>query len=686
MHEPGRQPEIGYRPDVDGLRGIAILGVVADHAGLPFVPGGFTGVDIFFVISGYLITRLLLKEAHSEGTISIANFYARRVRRLLPALATVIAATLVLGFLFLPPFGEKQALAKSAVASVFFAANHYFLTATGGYFHQQSELMPLLHLWSLAVEEQFYLVWPLLLITVVKLSPPAARTARIRMLIVTLLAASFIASSWLLRTNPTAAFFVLPSRAWELGVGSLLASIPARSGIFARAGLGRAAGVAGAVLIGVAFFLFHSTTLFPGPAALVPVIGSVLLIFSGLAAPRNPASRILASKPMVTIGLLSYSWYLWHWPLLSIVRNRRFSEPNLWIDCGIALFSLLCAAVTVRYVENPIRHHRGAKVGRKTVLLGGAATLAALLGTAGALGAIEKFQPPSRYSGMLMREQPPLFSDCMIANQTWDGRVFLPKCDEVPPGAGADGPLVVVWGDSHADAWAPAIRVLGETDRVEVREISLATCPPVSGAPISTSAGLVPNCRAFNAAVLSGLKQLREANPKRKIGLVLAGRWPGYLGSFPIPMRDRGMPFPKFFNERGSGLAANLQALNQGLKLSLAGLQPLHIRALVLLGGPEFRIAPWRCAGVFGESACSQLRSDNEAYRKPAVDTIRQAAAGFPGVRVVDPLPFFCQGVSCPGFIDGNPVVYDDNHISVSGGQKFAPAMRGDFRWLFAEN
>ncbi|MEP6716801.1 MAG: acyltransferase family protein [Terriglobia bacterium] len=666
---------------MDGLRGVAILGVVANHAGIPLLSGGFTGVDIFFVISGFLITRLLLREAQMAGTISIGNFYARRVRRLLPALATVVSATLLLGFLFLPPFGEKLELAKSAGAAAVFLANHYFLAATAGYFNRQSEFFPLLHLWSLAVEEQFYLLWPLLLLLVVK------RTARVRILIGVVLTGSFFVSAWLLGTSPSAAFFLLPSRAWELGVGCLLATMPAtmpptmspRTGAF----VGRAAGVFGAALLAVSFLAFNRATPFPGPAAAVPVMGAALLIYAGMAAPLNVVSRTLASKPLVKIGLLSYSWYLWHWPLLSIVRNRQLSESNVWINCGIVLSALLCAAVTVRFIENPIRHHRGRKVGTRRVLLCGAATVVALLGFAGALGAWEKHRPPDRYSSLALKERPPLFDDCMVANQTWNGRIFLPKCDDVPPNrAPGDTRLAIVWGDSHADAWAPAVRGFA----VEVREVSMGSCPPVAGLLVSSSAGVVPNCTAFNAAVLAGLKQLRETGPERKIGVVLAARWPGYMGVFPLPLREHAMPFPRFYTRGASTVPENAEALRQGLTRTLAALANLHIRALILLGGPEFRVAPLRCASVFGEKACAQPKADIEAWRQPAVEAIRQTAARFPDTRVIDPLPFFCPGDSCPAFTNGTATDYDDSHISVSSARKFVPALRRDFGWLFGED
>jgi peptidoglycan/LPS O-acetylase OafA/YrhL len=680
--------EINYRADIDGLRAIAILSVVAYHVGLPWVTGGFIGVDVFFVISGFLITQLLLREALTEGTISIANFYARRVRRILPGLAVVLTVTLIAGAFLLPDFGEKQGLAKSAMAAVVFSANHYFLASAGGYFNGPSELLPLLHLWSLSVEEQFYAAWPLILIAVVRLSPPEKRIARIRVLIVVLLACSFVASSWLLRTRPDAAFFLLPSRAWELGVGALLATIPFRAGGVERRVRAYAAGLLGVLLLATGFFAFSVTTPFPGVAAAIPVAGAALLIFSGSEYPGNLVSRVLSTKPMVTIGLLSYSWYLWHWPLLSIVRNRRMTESNLPVDCALSLIALACAAVSVRFVENPLRHHKGAKLARRKVLVAGLATLAVLLGLAGALGAWEKYGPQSPFQAMALRERPPHAQDCFITARNWDGKIFREKCDFVPtgqtPGAASLG---VLWGDSHAYAWSPAARILSESEGIELEELTRASCPPLLDVTVSVGGKPLGPCRPYNTGVVQGLKDLRNASPNRRIGVVLGARWEAYLGLPGLPIRDRSPESRYDYTDGPGSVAENIEALRAGLQKTIADLRSLDIRVLIMLPGPAYRNAPIRCL-AFGYPAgdCAQPTESIEARRKLTLDTIHRVVGDAPDVRVVDPLPFFCPGASCPALMNGHPVSYDDNHLSRSSATAFAPVMRGDFRWLFQDN
>ena len=678
MTGDAQKTEILYRPDIDGLRGIAILSVVAYHTGLPWITGGFAGVDVFFVISGFLITRLLLKEAHASGTISIGDFYARRVRRLLPALATVIVATLILGGLLLPHFGERQALAKSASAALVFVANQYFLGTTGGYFDGPSDLLPLLHLWSLSVEEQFYLVWPLILIGVVKLSPPETRLQRLRILLAALLAASFAMSCWLLRSHPQAAFFILPSRAWELALGALLATVPATSKGLKQPAIQYAATITGAALLAWAFFGLKADTPFPGMGALTPVIGSALLISGGIAGTQNLISRFLATRPLVTLGLLSYSWYLWHWPLLSIVRSRRIVASDVPLDCALVLIALACAALTVRFVENPIRHHRGFRVEQRKVLAGGLITLVTLLAGSAAFGVWAKYRP-SRYTALAIRERPPLEKICMSPRKAWDAR-----CVAIPRGRSAgESPLAVIWGDSHADSWAAAVHALAKGHDVEVRELSHGSCPPLVETTISSGMRTITRCRPYNNEVIAGLTELRHANPNRKILVVLAARWPGYLGVLPIPLHDIAPQYPRYYSERKGGAAENLLALRNGLRRTLTELRKLNVHTAILADGPEFRIAPVLCADLgYTSDVCDQSLESIDSYRGATMNVLRQVAGEFEGVHLIDPIPFFCPGEACTGFIKGRPVVYDDSHISLSGARAFAPRMGQDFNWL----
>ena len=656
-----------YRPDIDGLRALAVLIVVACHAGLSTFSGGFVGVDVFFVISGYLITTLLLNEAQRTGGVSLIGFFTRRAKRLLPALCAMLALILPLGSAFLPGFGEKQGLAASALASLGFVANEYFRKAAGGYFDTRAQLMPLLHLWSLSVEEQFYLIWPLLIIIAAK----TGSGSRIRTALWSLVAVSFAWNLWLVRAESTAAFFTLPSRAWELGAGALLAAGYARRpGLRDLRAQGAVAGLSGLALILAATVFFDSSTPYPGIAAVVPVAGALLLVLAGCLSPGNPVSVLLSAKLPRRVGVLAYSWYLWHWPLLSLVRNRRMTESNVSIDMAVAAFALLPAYLSYRFVEEPIR--RGTWTRRTLLKLAGGA-LGIVVTLAALVGAWAKYGPHSVYELMSSSEMPPQRDGCLA--DAAERPLIRPRCTEPATGLeAATLPLVVVWGDSHADAWAPAFRFLS-AGRVVISEVSVPACPPLMGTRAA--------CRNYNSELVASLKRLRDANFSRPVGVVLAARWPAYLGIFPIPLNDRAPAWPKSYIDGTGTVAGNLEEMQNGLRRSLSEMAALNVRVLVLLNGPEYSFPPLRCADLgHSEPSCVQSADTVAAYRDAAASGLRKVSKEFPEVRVADPLPFFCGAKNCPGFINGHPVTYDDSHISVSAATAFAPAIRSDFEWL----
>ena len=321
---------LGYRPDIDGLRAIAILTVVGSHVGLPWWSGGYVGVDVFFVISGFLITSLLVTEAVQYRRIHLWAFYARRVRRLLPAFLTVLLGTLLLGAIYLVSLdGEQQGLAKSAIAAVLLNANHYFWHATGGYFDRPAELQPLLHIWSLSVEEQYYLIWPVALIGLLYWQPRFDYRRKVAAALFFVAFVSFLFSVWCLSRTQSAAFYLMPARAWELAIGAIAALIPLQAQSSRSAIVGIALGYGGLAAIAFAVTMYNQTTPFAGGAALLPVLGAVAIIAGNGLAPNGLPTRLLSSKAMVGIGLVSYSWYLWHWPLLAITRTVRPGAPDL---------------------------------------------------------------------------------------------------------------------------------------------------------------------------------------------------------------------------------------------------------------------------------------------------------------------------------------------------------------------
>jgi len=347
-----------YRREIDGLRALAVVPVILFHAGFSLFSGGFVGVDVFFVISGYLITGILIGQLEQKR-FSLLDFYERRARRILPALFVMMACTLPFAWAWMLP-SQMDEFAGSLVSVVLFASNILFWHEQG-YFAQAAELKPLLHTWSLAVEEQYYLLFPLILAGLWRFGRRAV------IAVITLLAlASLVASEWGWRYAPEANFYLAPFRAWELLAGSLCAFLmqgkPQPSS--------HALSLTGLLMIGYAILRFDEATPFPGINALLPVVGTALiLVFAG---PGSWGARLLGTRPLVGIGLISYSAYLWHQPLFAFARIRSIGAPSPALMAALALASLVLAVLSWRYVERPFRHAGAILPRRKTVFLASA--------------------------------------------------------------------------------------------------------------------------------------------------------------------------------------------------------------------------------------------------------------------------------------------------------------------------
>ena len=334
-----------YRRDIEGLRAVAVLLVVLYHCGITLLPGGFVGVDVFFVISGYLITGLLLRELRTRGTISITGFYGRRVLRLLPAASLVIVTTVLASAWWLPS-GRRQAVLLDALHTMGYAINFRLAAVGADYLNADAVPSPLQHFWSLAVEEQFYLLWPPALLAITLIGRPAV--SRLRTALLVIVAGSFVLSVWQTTANPLWAYFGAHTRAWELGVGALLAFAPLDR---LRPRAARSLGLLGLLAVLAAAVLFSATTAFPGSAALLPVAGAAAIIAGGIIAP----SPLLVTAGMQAIGRLSYSWYLWHWPALTIAPFVVGYDLAWWQNLAVAAGAFGAAALTYGLVENPAR-------------------------------------------------------------------------------------------------------------------------------------------------------------------------------------------------------------------------------------------------------------------------------------------------------------------------------------------
>ena len=436
-----------YRPEIDGLRSFAVLPVILFHAGVAPFSGGFVGVDVFFVISGYLITTIILGEM-LEGRFTISGFYVRRARRILPALVFVILCTLPFAWAWLPPPAFTD-FAQSLAAIGLFSSNVLFWMESG-YFAADADLKPLLHTWSLAVEEQFYVFFPLLMMLLVRRGAGLGRAVGA---IIGIGAASLVLCEILWRTEPDANFYLLPSRAWELLAGALCAAIMLR----ARPEPNRALAAAGLALILIATFAYDGATPFPSLWALVPVAGSALVIL--YATPDGPAGRILASRPAVWIGLLSYSAYLWHQPIFALVRIRMGEEPSEAVMLGLSALTFALAWFSWRFVERPFRRPGGSKA----LVLGAAAAVSVGAAGFGAWLSVSPLQRSWFYDNLRpdQRQVLAVVERVQARDQAapWDDgacrfRVRPDRPEDVArfEACAADGrKALAVFGDSHSD-------------------------------------------------------------------------------------------------------------------------------------------------------------------------------------------------------------------------------------------
>jgi peptidoglycan/LPS O-acetylase OafA/YrhL len=472
---PEHKDPTAYRADIDGLRAVSILLVVGYHAG--FIPGGFVGVDVFFVISGFLITRIILSQV-AAGSFSPMEFYGRRIRRLFPALLVVLAASYLLGWFVLLP--EAFALlGNSMAAGVAFVSNLFQLTQLG-YFAPDAAENPLLHLWSLGIEEQFYIFWPPLLTMLF-----AARQRRLW--IAAIAVVSFAGSLLIFLGYKELSFYSPLSRAWELLAGGIIANRsverPGRKARSARFdNLPAATGLA-AILVAAIWLKKESP--FPGLYALLPVLGAGLIILS----PTSAANRVLlSSRPMVLIGLISYPLYLWHWPLLSYLGIIRSGDPTLLETWAAVVLAFVLAWATFRFVEIPLRRAPNA-VPRLCFGLLAVGVVGILTATASGFGF--RFAPEIRDIALLRPQNNAGLRDACFSEAP--GAHLGPNCIE--PG---DKPLLFVWGDSTAAALYPGLKTAQQTFPFRLAHFAAPACAPILAAESS--------CDAFNDLVFGFMK------------------------------------------------------------------------------------------------------------------------------------------------------------------------------------
>jgi peptidoglycan/LPS O-acetylase OafA/YrhL len=509
-----------YRPDIDGLRALAVVPVCFFHAGLPIFPGGFVGVDVFFVISGYLMASMI-GQALSDKNFSLIDFYERRIRRIFPALFVVLAFTCCAASFLIPPKMFRD-FGYTLVASVLFVSNIAFWQKSENYFDAPTELNPLLHIWSLSVEEQFYIILPLFL-AIIWYS--GRRVTYVFVACAT--TASLILSIWGTTNAPTATFYLLPTRAWELLAGALVALwpvgdiAPGKRRIYPSwvNGFG---GVLGLALVLWAVICFDAEMAFPGAAALVPCVGAALLIHFGRDG-INPATRLLGLAPFRFVGRISYSLYLWHWPLIIFAEKYNlFGHPSFFLKVLIVLISGFVAYASYRWIEQPFRRRNTAQ--SRIKVFAAAASSMTIVGMVG-IFAQTSHGWPERFTGITsVAIEPQLVAE----NANKDGQKFeVSKCfvDNFPSW-GKDLCFLskysknkaLLWGDSFAANYAYGLFAT-KAANFDTLQYTSPRCPPIIGYDAASR----PTCAAFNQEVPGIIERYHIST------VIMAADWEGYV-------------------------------------------------------------------------------------------------------------------------------------------------------------
>ena len=640
---------LSYRPDIDGLRAIAVLAVLFFHADLGFVPGGYAGVDIFFVISGYLITRLIVGEI-DEDNFSLMRFYERRIRRLFPALFLVLFVSLVAGALILLP-QDFTYMSRNTFGAAAFVSNIAYWTQTG-YFEGDAKVRVLLHTWSLAVEEQVYIIYPIILMVILR-----KWALHIKSILLCLAGLSFAACVWMTGIDQSTAFYLMPFRAWEFLIGALLAV-----GLFKAPEsrqIATFAGFAGLALLIATFAIFDDLTVFPGAAALIPCLGTALLIWAGK---DVLTGRMLSIAPMQFVGKISYSVYLWHWPLFVFVNYVNIGKLTLLENAGLTGISIGLGYLSWRFVELPFRRPYDETPQRSVFALGGASIFVVSCVSAAIYfsgGLPDRFKdrtvelasygqsmnPESDMCGKVDLQLEPN-SRCTIGDPT-DASVFL-------------------WGDSHAGALFGALDQVAKDTGSGIIYGASPQCPPLLGA--GTSPGCVEGNRKRLDYVLAN---------KNIHTVILAARWSLYLeGRFvstgeaetnngaPKLIGPDGEPYPLFSD-------AARHHFRDGIRNLVQILMANGKHVVLVYPVPETGYDIPKTLAILnsrGEDPANfTVSRDLYVERQWRATKILEDLGHHRLLTRIYPARIFCPTSRCMTFAHGSPLYFDSHHLSVPG-------------------
>lgn len=666
------QKSSGYKPFIDGLRAISILAVVAYHVGLSGVTGGFVGVDIFFVISGFLIVTHILSSLESKN-FSYGDFWARRALRILPPYLLVMLFCIAIAPIVLVLPKEITEFGDQAMYSAVMLANHYFL-GQQGYFDGLADTKPLLHLWSLAVEEQFYIVAPLIIVglaAITKKLPTAASRLMCGLIITAIFTISLYGSIQLSGggAGRNYAFFLMPLRAWEFIAGgsiAFLVPIAMRAHRYVLEGIA----LAGLFLIGYAVFTFSGTSPYPSWRAVIPVMGATFVILCGVAAPQIIAARILALKPLVAIGLISYGWYLWHWPLLTFGRIYNFGERILPFDILMAGISLLLGWATYALVDKKVLAWRKKlKNGVNWKHLAMAITLC--LPVYGASWYISTQHAVSVSKGFTEAQTPKPATRAGVCDLH-----FIASPDACVNSA-KNKLLGLLIGDSHADAAYRGMSKHAVANDAVIATMSSGGCAAILDVHVNNpDIAMQQRCEQGRKNALSMIGD--EIEPKFA---VLFSSWTIYSGRGRYSLSEPGSTTP--FPDTREGFIAKLRETYAFLRSQ--GVE----RILVIAPVPIFKTLAPPCVMrsdrymIDRDVKCSITRSVADNERADVVSWLKDSLIDESNIKFIDPINSFCDQDKCRSYGEEGVLYFDTNHIGDAGFERIYRSNDSVFKWLF---
>ena len=639
-----------FRPDIEGLRGVAILLVVLFHARVAALAGGFVGVDVFFVLSGYFITGLLVREHETSGSVRLSEFYGRRALRLLPALLLVLLATLAIVFTLYAPI-DRPSVAGTARAVALHAGNVEFARGALNYFGSSDD--PLLHTWSLAVEEQFYLVWPLLLVVLVPIllrddaAPAALRRTAAKMIAVVGLA-SLVASILLTTRAQPWAFFGMPTRIWEFALGGLL-SLTLVDRIDASPRGAMLLQALGLAAIAVPVATYDRATPYPGAAALLPALGACALIAGGAHAPESAISRALGTVPLRWLGRLSYAWYLWHWPLVGL---GEVLDPTIGVGGRVlwSAFALVLAWLTYRFVEKPARDGAFSRLPERWLAPAAlvASVAAALIAHAAMRGAERRIAATEQRVFAAARGDR-LKHTCW-ANTVEDARTPCVLGDS------AARTVIALLGDSHAEHWLAGLDRAGREHGWRIDAMVKGGCPVADMAELGSErfTRYYRECARYREAMLQRIIAIRPA-------AVVLSSWDHYIP--PDGKAEDWQVSPSMW-ERG--------LRRTYARLAAAGIHTIVLRDVPRTGFDVPGCLSRRAARLPFADTCTYDRATSVS--RIAIAAQDRAARGLP-VMLVDMNDQICDTPGCGVVRNGAIVFTDDNHLTASFSRSIAPVL-----------